>query len=1286
MSLDVADSVAHAGDDRSYLRHEVERAGHALAGQGPISTFIHHNTLHGFEHLPFEEAAFEAERVIGGRCFLPPETNRAHHAKGRITDADLDAAISARKDLTPNEILATVGNREVRAGEVYRAHLIRGVYPTDPGRLRFDARELGALKRLRADVSRESRERILERTAAEEGAALARVGHDLTLSGWLADRTGLDAPAFLRRGIEQSGVIEHPPDAERNLKKLGIPPDRWQDYLACVDREMEGVALEGVGRDGLRRLWLRDEVRVVKKLARRHFGVRGTLPALAARSERDREAVAVGGLWRASLGAYGLEDPLSPTDPTHLLGERDADGGAAESEWRRFAPLDLWGGPSVPLDGRTRAELTTAVERRREGSSTAGRDAATPRLSEVALAALKERELHRGGYEALHALFPAGDPDRPGALDVLQKRDPRRKMLAAVGERTREELGRLGRDRTHADVLRDLTGEDITREVNERMIRLCGAFLDEGQAAWRMPERNLGFYDSWKRMAPTDRAMDLRGAGGWRDGLQNLPEKAEDAVISFLKRLGVERAHWGEYVRRIILALPGWAGLISWREARPGYPRQQAQPVDLVQYVAVRLFHETLLVEELCKDLWGAGADADGLRRRFAAGPHEFLVRRGLFGDGLPEFLAAEARGVVDELSGNGEDERWRPMAERIRQQQESSAGPTAHDAAWRLFGLAQLLGLSGGEVDGFSSEERDRIMGALDSFPEKSHGPVWLAAFERHYADEILNAVAANRGRGRWITREERPRAQVIFCIDEREEAFRRHLEEIDPGLETFGTAGFFGIAMNFEGLDDHDFIPLCPQPAMAQNAVVELVRKGDEGKRERQKDLVGWEGVFHNSYWETKRNSVSAYFLYDLIAPLVAVPLFGKILSPRRYTNASLGVKNNLTPEVRTRLTLIAEEEGHGLGFTLGQQADKIEAALRNIGLISGFAPIVLFSGHGSASANNPHESAHDCGACGGKHGGPNARAFAAMANRKEVREVLRDRGINIPEDTHFAGSQHNTCNERMTYLDVEDVPESHRERFRELMADMDEARARSAQERCRRFGSAPKDASPKKSLAHVEARSVDLSQVRPEWGHATNACAFFGRRSMTQGLFLDRRGFLVSYDPTIDPDGTILERILLAAGPVGAGISLEYYFSTVDNETFGCDTKLPHNVAGLLGVMEGTTSDLRTGLPLQMVEVHEPMRLLLVVDAAPETLGMIYGRQPAIQTLVGKEWVHLASVHPDTGDIQVFVPDKGFVPWDGRRKELQEVNESFDWYRGQTDFLPPARITANGGAPRG
>ncbi|MDP9437662.1 MAG: DUF2309 domain-containing protein, partial [Actinomycetota bacterium] len=222
-------------------------------------------------------------------------------------------------------------------------------------------------------------------------------------------------------------------------------------------------------------------------------------------------------------------------------------------------------------------------------------------------------------------------------------------------------------------------------------------------------------------------------------------------------------------------------------------------------------------------------------------------------------------------------------------------------------------------------------------------------------------------------------------------------------------------------------------------------------------------------------------------------------------------------------------------------------------------------------------------------------------------------------------------------------------------------------------------------KRSLRHVEGRTVDMSQARPELGHATNACAVVGRRFATQGVFLDRRAFLISYDATQDPEGSIVERILLAVGPVGAGISLEYYFSTVDNIKYGCDTKVPHNVSGLIGVMEGAMSDLRTGLPKQMIEVHEPMRLLLIVEASTEVLGGIYGRQPAIQELVGNAWVQLVALDPDTGDFHLFVPDVGFVLWDEPLTPLPEVRSSFEWYRGETDFLPPALISQDGDGGR-
>ena len=168
-----------------------------------------------------------------------------------------------------------------------------------------------------------------------------------------------------------------------------------------------------------------------------------------------------------------------------------------------------------------------------------------------------------------------------------------------------------------------------------------------------------------------------------------------------------------------------------------------------------------------------------------------------------------------------------------------------------------------------------------------------------------------------------------------------------------------------------------------------------------------------------------------------------------------------------------------------------------------------------------------------------------------------------------------------------------------------------------------------------------------------------------------------FLISYDPTTDPEGRILEAILLAAGPVGAGINLEYYFSTVNNDEYGCGSKVTHNLTGLLGVMEGAGSDLRTGLPLQMIEIHEAMRLLVIVEANTEMLGEIYRRQPAMQELVGNGWMLLAAIDPDDGEITFFVAGKGFVPWQGSQQALPTVKRSVEHYSGQRDHLSPALI---------
>jgi uncharacterized protein YbcC (UPF0753/DUF2309 family) len=231
------------------------------------------------------------------------------------------------------------------------------------------------------------------------------------------------------------------------------------------------------------------------------------------------------------------------------------------------------------------------------------------------------------------------------------------------------------------------------------------------------------------------------------------------------------------------------------------------------------------------------------------------------------------------------------------------------------------------------------------------------------------------------------------------------------------------------------------------------------------------------------------------------------------------------------------------------------------------------------------------------------------------------------------------HDTTRDEIAFFDEDQLTTANKQLHEINQHTFQSALDLNAKERSRRLASVNTKLTPNKIHRQILTRSVSLFEPRPELNHATNAMCIVGSRSLSKDLFLDRRSFLNSYDYKIDPAGDILANIMKPLGPVCGGINLEYYFSRVDNHKLGAGSKLPHNVMGLIGVANGVDGDLRPGLPSQMIEVHDPIRLMIVVEHFPEVVLKTVQSVDAMYEWFKNEWVHLVAIHPETHQTYYF-----------------------------------------------
>ena len=487
------------------------------------------------------------------------------------------------------------------------------------------------------------------------------------------------------------------------------------------------------------------------------------------------------------------------------------------------------------------------------------------------------------------------------------------------------------------------------------------------------------------------------------------------------------------------------------------------------------------------------------------------------------------------------------------------------------------------------------------------------MEILENNYRLPLLKKLAAQK-----LQTPHTPEAQLVFCIDVRSEPLRRALESTGD-YQTLGFAGFFGIPVQISNSMTGESYASCPVLLSPKHEVEE---SPCYALNELANDRKGYERLngLKRLYQSVKYNFTTPFALVEALGIASGVWMGLRSLAPQLASS----LKTVATQALRKPLAVQPSLKN----ITLAEQCAYAESVLRMMGLTQHFAQLVVFCGHGSTTQNNAYATALDCGACGGRHGASNARILTAMLNNLDVRAQLAKNNIMIPATTKFIAAEHNTTTDEVTlYGDT-----NHRAILK-LQQDLAKARQINCSARLKNLHAAHAGAQ------HAWLRAQDWAQVRPEWGLARNAAFIVAPRDITASLDLEGRCFLHSYDYMQDKDGSSLTVILTAPMVVAEWINTQYLFSTLDNVAYGGGSKITKNITGKIGVMQGNSSDLMTGLPLQSVysndrqAYHEPLRLMTTVYAPRQMLDDIIKAQAVLQKLFGNGWVQLTCIEPES-----------------------------------------------------
>lgn len=134
--------------------------------------------------------------------------------------------------------------------------------------------------------------------------------------------------------------------------------------------------------------------------------------------------------------------------------------------------------------------------------------------------------------------------------------------------------------------------------INQISIKWCQVFFDTGQATIKMPNRNLGFYKSWKELATFDDQIH-QGLEKNIKFIKELPNSSFDAITNLLEQLNVSKQNEKEFLTAILTTLSGWSSYVKYL-GEWSYQKNDEIESD---YLAIRLAITAIIWPNAAEDI-----------------------------------------------------------------------------------------------------------------------------------------------------------------------------------------------------------------------------------------------------------------------------------------------------------------------------------------------------------------------------------------------------------------------------------------------------------------------------------------------------------------------------------------------------------------------------------------------------------------------------------------------------------------------------------------------------------